>query len=189
MSDSSPPYDLRNPEEMFHCIDILTRARASLSTGEPHLAEEIGKLTEALMELFNPDAMEIDKTLAPPSRPRPQSDPQQFQRPAARPAMPRQPLPPPGQGPPAPEADQRQYTRQQPLRTGAPMRQGSAAPPSPESQERPRQADRFADFDPVDLIGGPPVRRDRKFQAPPPTSHTNDDEIEDVLTGEKIRLR
>jgi len=52
MEPESPgPYDLTKPEDLFHCIDTLTKARVSLSAVDPDLAAELASITDALIGL------------------------------------------------------------------------------------------------------------------------------------------
>ena len=51
MTQESRPYDFQNPEDLFHCIDILTKARVALSNEDAGLALELAMITETLMNL------------------------------------------------------------------------------------------------------------------------------------------
>ncbi|MFH7324943.1 hypothetical protein [Desulfurivibrio sp. C05AmB] len=52
MEPESPgPYDLTKPDDLFHCIDTLTKARVSLCAVDPDLAAELASITDALIGL------------------------------------------------------------------------------------------------------------------------------------------
>lgn len=44
-------YDLGRLEDLFQCMDVLTKARVALSRQDPGLAAELGKIAESLMAL------------------------------------------------------------------------------------------------------------------------------------------
>ena len=80
--------NLQNPEDLFFCVDALTRARFHIGDGDPHLSQELEEIITSLMYLAENPPQET----SPPPQPTAAAAPQQAQ-PQATPQAPPQAQP------------------------------------------------------------------------------------------------
>ncbi|MEW6220613.1 MAG: hypothetical protein AB1634_13930 [Thermodesulfobacteriota bacterium] len=66
MPDASQPYDLTSLEDLFACVEILTRARMAVLDTDASLAADLGKLTHTMMAFAEADTGHPG--LEPPAR-------------------------------------------------------------------------------------------------------------------------
>jgi len=59
--------DLNKIEDLFFCIDVLTRVRLKVKESEPFLAEDVERIIQSMVAMSDPDEKKVPQALCRPA--------------------------------------------------------------------------------------------------------------------------